>query len=118
MIKIKIPTNIDLVKLLYCIRFFTRLSLNTIFVMLIESLEGELAVRMLMPLFCISRKKNTFFVRVDKEIYECRFDESSLSFSVERNNTWDDSLVVSFDNIKRAASNMKDAVLDLIIGDL
>lgn len=116
--KIKIPTNIDLVKLLYCIRFFTRLSLNTIFVMLIESLEGELAVRMLMPLFCISRKKNTFFVRVDKEIYECRFDESSLSFSVERNNTWDDSLVVSFDNIKRAASNMKDAVLDLIIGDL
>ena len=116
--KIKIPTNIDLVKLLYCIRFFTRLSLNTIFVMLIESLEGELAVRMLMPLFCISRKKNTFLVRVDKEIYECRFDESSLSFSVERNNTWDDSLVVSFDNIKRAASNMKDAVLDLIIGDL
>lgn len=116
--KIKIPTNIDLVKLLYCIRFFTRLSLNTIFVMLIESLEGELAVRMLMPLFCISRKKNTFFVRVDKEIYECHYEESSLSFSVEQNNTWDDSLVVSFDNIKRAASNMKDAVLDLIIGDL
>lgn len=28
--------------------------------MLIESLEGELAVRMLMPLFCIGRKKNTF----------------------------------------------------------
>ena len=116
--KIKIPTNIDLVKLLYCIRFFTRLSLNTIFVMLIESLEGELAVRMLMPLFCISRKKNTFFVRMDKEIYECHYEESSLSFSVEQNNTWDDSLVVSFDNIKRAASNMKDAVLDLIIGDL
>lgn len=47
--------------------------------MLIESLEGELAVRMLMPLFCISRKKNTFFVRVDKEIYECHYEESSLS---------------------------------------
>ena len=114
--KIKIPTNIDLVKLLYSIRFFTRLSLNTIFVMLIESLEGELAVKMLMPLFCISRKKNTFFVRVDKEIYKCHYEESSLSFSVERINTWDDSLAVSFDNIKRAASNMKDAVLDLIIG--
>lgn len=114
--KIKIPTNIDLVKLLYSIRFFTRLSLNTIFVMLIESLEGELAVKMLMPLFCISRKKNTFFVRVDKEIYKCHYEESSLSFSVERINTWDDSLVVSFDNIKRAESNMKDAVLDLIIG--
>lgn len=25
--------------------------------------------------------------------------------------------MVNFDNIKRAASNMKDAVLDLIIGD-
>ena len=73
---------------------------------------------MLMPLFCISRKKNTFFVRMDKEIYECHYEESSLSFSVEQNNTWDDSLVVSFDNIKRAASNMKDAVLDVIIGDL
>lgn len=71
---------------------------------------------MLMPLFCISRKKNTFFVRVDKEIYKCHYEESSLSFSVERINTWDDSLAVSFDNIKRAASNMKDAVLDLIIG--
>lgn len=47
--------------------------------MLIESLEGELAVRMLMPLFCIGRKKNTFFVRVDKEIYECHYEESSLS---------------------------------------
>ena len=55
---------------------------------------------------------------MDKEIYECHYEESSLSFSVEQNNTWDDSLVVSFDNIKRAASNMKDAVLDVIIGDL
>lgn len=52
--------------------------------MLIESLEGELAVRMLMPLFCISRKKNTFFVRMDKEIYECHYEESSLSLVLSR----------------------------------
>lgn len=114
--KIKIPTNIDFVKLLYCIRFFTRLSLGGIFEMLIENLQGELAVRMFMPLFCISSKRNTFTVRVNKEIYDCHYDERDFSFSVERINTWDDSLVVSFDNIKGAARNMKDIVLDLIIG--
>ena len=114
--KIKIPTNIDFVKLLYCIRFFTRLSLGGIFEMLIENLQGELAVRMFMPLFCISSKRDSFTVRVNKEIYDCHYDERDFSFSVERINTWDDSLVVSFDNIKGAARNMKDIVLDLIIG--
>lgn len=116
--KIKIPTNIEFVKLLYCIRFFTRLSLGTIFEMLIENLQGELAVRMFMPLFCISSKRNTFSVRVGNEIYYCHYEESDLSFSVERINTWDDDLVVDFDKIKGSARNMKDAVLDLIIGDL
>ena len=116
--KIKIPTNIEFVKLLYCIRFFTRLSLGTIFEMLIENLQGELAVRMFMPLFCISSKRNTFSVRVGNEIYYCHYGESDLSFSVERINTWDDDLVVDFDKIKGSARNMKDAVLDLIIGDL
>lgn len=116
--KIKIPTNIEFVKLLYCIRFFTRLSLGTIFEMLIENLQGELAVRMFMPLFCISSKRNTFSVRVGKEIYYCHYEESSLSFSVERINTWHDDLVVDFDKIKGSARNMKEAVLDLIIGDL
>lgn len=116
--KIKIPTNIEFVKLLYCIRFFTRLSLGTIFEMLIENLKGELAVRMFMPLFCISSKRKTFSVRVGKEIYYCHYEESDLSFSVERINTWDDDLVVDFDKIKGSARNMKDAVLDLIIGDL
>lgn len=116
--KIKIPTNIEFVKLLYCIRFFTRLSLGTIFEMLIENLQGELAVRMFMPLFCISSKRNTFSVRVGNEIYYCHYEESDLSFSVERINTWNDDLVVDFDKIKGSARNMKDAVLDLIIGDL
>lgn len=116
--KIKIPTNIDLVKILYCIRFFTRLSLDTIFIMLVESLQGELAVRMFMPLFCISSKRNTFTVRVGKEIYYCHYEERDFSFSVEQINTWDDFLLVDFEKIKNAAINMKDAVLDLIIGDL
>lgn len=84
--------------------------------MLIENLQGELAVRMFMPLFCISSKRDSFTVRVNKEIYDCHYDERDFSFSVERINTWDDSLVVSFDNIKGAARNMKDIVLDLIIG--
>ena len=101
--KIKIPTNIEFVKLLYCIRFFTRLSLGTIFEMLIENLQGELAVRMFMPLFCISSKRNTFSVRVGNEIYYCHYEESDLSFSVERINTWDDDLVVDFDKIKGSA---------------
>lgn len=39
-------------------------------------------------------------------------------FSVEQINTWDDFLLVDFEKIKNAAINMKDAVLDLIIGDL
>lgn len=86
--------------------------------MLTENLQGELAVRLLMPLFCISSKRNTFSVRVDKEIYYCHYEESDLSFSVEWINTWDDYLVVDFDKIKGSARNMKDAVLDLIIGDL
>lgn len=116
--KIKIPTNIDFVKLLYCIRFFTRLSLGGIFEMLIENLQGELAVRMFMPLFCISSKRNTFTVRVGKEIYYCHYEERDFSFSVEQINTWDDFLLVDFEKIKNAAINMKDAVLDLIIGDL
>lgn len=114
--KIKIPTNIDFVKLLYCIRFFTRLSLGTIFEMLIENLHGELAVRIFMPLFCISSKRNTFTVRVNKEIYDCHYDERDFSFCVERVNTWDDFLLVDFEKIKGAAKNMKDAMLDLIIG--
>ena len=114
--KIKIPTNIDFVKLLYCIRFFTRLSLGTIFEMLIENLQGELAVRMFMPLFCISSKRNSFTVRVNKEIYDCHYDERDFSFSVEQINTWDDFQLVDFEKIKVAARNIKDVVLDLIIG--
>ena len=109
--KIKIPTNIDLVKILYCIRFFTRLSLDTIFIMLVESLQGELAVRMFMPLFCISSKRNIFTERVGKEIYYCHYEERDFSFSVEQINTWDDFLLVDFEKIKNAAINMKDAVL-------
>ena len=104
------------IKLLYCIRFFTRLSLGTIFEMLIENLQGELAVRMFMPLFCISSKRNSFTVRVNKEIYDCHYDERDFSFSVEQINTWDDFQLVDFEKIKVAAKNMKDVVLDLIIG--
>lgn len=104
------------IKLLYCIRFFTRLSLGTIFEMLIENLQGELAVRMFMPLFCISSKRNSLTVRVNKEIYDCHYDERDFSFSVEQINTWDDFQLVDFEKIKVAAKNMKDVVLDLIIG--
>ena len=71
-----------------------------------------------MPLFCISSKRNTFTVRVGKEIYYCHYEERDFSFSVEKINTWDDFLLVDFEKIKNAAINMKDAVLDLIIGDL
>ena len=84
--------------------------------MLIENLHGELAVRIFMPLFCISSKRNTFTVRVNKEIYDCHYDERDFSFCVERVNTWDDFLLVDFEKIKGAAKNMKDAMLDLIIG--
>lgn len=115
---IKLPTDIDIVKLLYSFRFIMGLPLNAIYGMLIECLQGELAVKMLAPLFCINNRKRYFAVRVDNEIYECHYVEKENVFTVEQTDTWDDTMIVDFDKVKGAARNMniKNAVLDLIIG--
>lgn len=113
---IKIPTNIDFVKFMYCLSFITGLSIDTIFVMLIENLHGQLAVKMFMPFFCISSRRNCFMVRVEQEIYACHYIEKDFLFKVEKSNTWDNYLMVDFEKIKGATKRMKDAALDLIIG--
>ncbi len=114
--KIKIPTDIELVKLLYSFRFIMGLSLDVIYDMLIESLQGELAVKMFMPLFCINYRKRYFAVRTENAIYACQYNEREQTFSVEPITGLDDETLINFEKVKGAARSMKEAVIDLIIG--
>ena len=114
--RISIQTGIDIVKLLYCLRFIMGRSLDVIYDMLIECLQGEFAVKMFMPLFCINYRKKYFAVRTENAIFACQYNEREQTFSVESIHGWDDDEMVGFEKMKGFARNMKEAVLDLIIG--
>lgn len=113
---IKIPTNIDFVKFVYCLSFITGLSIDTIFIMIIENLQGQQAVKMFLPLFCINSNMHHFAVRVDNEVYDCHFQEKDFVFNVEKSRNCAHRLIVDYGKIKGAAKSMKGAILDLIIG--
>ena len=114
--KIDVPTELDLVKLIYCLRFFTGFSANMIFEKLMDCLYDEFAIKLFFPLFCICTRRTHIYVKYDNIIFECYYDTETKLFQIEQTNSWNDAKMVDFQKIKDATRKMKDAILDLIIG--
>lgn len=62
---IGIPTELDFVKLICCLRFFTSFSINMIFERLMDCLYGEFAIKLFFPLFCICTRRTHIYVKYD-----------------------------------------------------
>ena len=114
--KIGVPTELDLVKLICCLRFFTSLSINIIFEKLMDCLYGEFAIKLFFPLFCICTRRTHIYVNYDNIIFECYYETENKKFLIEQTNGWNDTKMVDFQKLKDATRKMKEAILDLIIG--
>ena len=114
--KIGVPTELDLVKLICCLRFFTSLSINMIFEKLMDCLYGEFAIKLFFPLFCICTRRTHIYVNYDNIIFECYYETENKKFLIEQTNGWNDTKMVDFQKLKDATRKMKEAILDLIIG--
>lgn len=114
--KIGVPTDLDLVKLICCLRFFTGFSINIIFEKLMHCLYGEFAIKLFFPLFCICTRRTHIYVKFDNIIFECYYETENKKFLIEQTNGWNDAKMVDFQKLKDATRKMKEAILDLIIG--
>ena len=114
--KISVPTELDLVKLIYCLRFITGFSANMIFERLMDCLYGEFAIKLFFPLFCICPRRTHIYVKYDNIIFECYYDTENKKFQIEQSSTWNDEKMVEFQKLKDATRKMKEDILDLIIG--
>lgn len=113
---IKIPTQIEIVKFLYCFRYFTTLPMGTVYDMLINHLRGQLALKLYLPLFAQATKRTYFFVYVGKQLFVCHYDSEANETVVEETNGGDEDLMVDFEKIQMVARRMKDDIIDLLIG--
>ena len=113
---IKIPTQIEIVKFLYCFRYFTTLPMGTVYDMLINHLRGKLALMLYLPLFAQATKRKYIFVYAGKQLFVCHYDSAANETVVEETNGGDEDMMVDFDKIQMVARRMKDDVLDLLIG--
>ena len=113
---IKIPTQIEIVKFLYCFRYFTTLPMDTIYDMLINHLRGKLALKLYLPLFAQATKRTYFCCNVGENIFDCHYDADTYESNVEPTNSWSSDLLVNYDKIVNVAKRMKEDVLDLLIG--
>ena len=111
-----VPVLNDMVKLLCYFRFFVDLSLDKMFDMLMDNLEGLLAIKAFFPLFCMSTKKTFVTLRISDTFFECYFDEKSRTITVEQTSSCDENSMIDFEKLKGAAKSMKPAVINLIIG--
>ena len=114
--KTGVPTELDLVKLICCLRYFTSLSINMIFEKLMDCLYGEFAIKLFFPLFCICTRRTHIYVNYDNIIFECYYETETKLCQIEQTNSWNDAKMVDFQKLKDATRKMKDAILDLIIG--
>ena len=114
--KIGVPTELDLVKLICCLRFFTGFSPNMIFERLMDCLYGEFAIKLFFPLFCICTRRTHIYVKYDNIIFECYYEMENKKFLIEQTNGWNDAKMVDFQKLKDTTRKMKEAILDLIIG--
>lgn len=114
--KIGVPTELDLVKLICCLRFFTGFSPNMIFERLMDCLYGEFAIKLFFPLFCIYTRRTHIYVKYDNIIFECYYETENKKFLIEQTNGWNDAKMVDFQKLKDTTRKMKEAKLDLIIG--
>lgn len=113
---IKIPTQIEIVKFLYCFRYFTTLPMDTIYDMLINHLRGKLALKLYLPLFVQATKRTYFCCNVGENIFDCHYDADTYESNVEPTNSWSSDLLVNYDKIVNVARRMKEDVIDLLIG--
>ena len=111
-----VPVLNDMVKLLCYFRFFVDLPLDKMFDMLMDNLEGLLAIKAFFPLFCMRTRKTFVTLRISDTFFECYFDEKSRTITVEQTSSWNDNSMVDFGKLKAAAKSMKPAVINLIIG--
>lgn len=113
---IAVPVLNDMVKLLCYFRFFVDLPLDKMFDMLMDNLEGLLAIKAFFPLYCMSTRKTFVTLRISDTFFECYFDEKSRTITVEQTSSWNENSMIDFEKLKGAAKSMKPAVLNLIIG--
>lgn len=113
---ISIPTRIDFVKMLYCLRCFTLLSDEKIFDLALSNLDGEIALRLYLPLFYQRTNRSFIYVKKSNSLFICRYNRDSNEVSVDILTNWSDSTTIDFKEIKECVWSMKQDVLDLLIG--
>ena len=113
---IAVPVLNDMVKLLCYFRFFVDLPLDKMFDMLMDNLEGLLAIKAFFPLYCMSTRKTFVTLRISDTFFECYFDEKSRTITVEQTSSWNENSMIDFEKLKGVAKSMKPAVINLIIG--
>ena len=112
-----IPTQISFVRLLVCFKLISSHSLEFVFTSLINCIHGTVAIQLFLPLFFESTKQTWFNIKDDKFLYKCSYNSQNNESEIRNiysqlyeNQTQD------FDDLKNKVKEMKEEILDLIIG--
>lgn len=112
-----IPTQVSFVRMLACFKLISSHSLSLVFTSLMNCISGDVAIQLLLPLFFERTKQTLFYIKDDRALYECSYDiqnnqpEIRTTHSqVYENQTQD------LGDLKNKVKEMKDEILDLIIG--
>ena len=112
-----IPTQISFVRLLVCFKLISSHSLEFVFTSFINCIHGTVAIQLFLPLFFESTKQTWFNIKDDKFLYKCSYNSQNNESEIRNiysqlyeNQTQD------FDDLKNKVKEMKEEILDLIIG--
>lgn len=112
-----IPTQVSFVRLLACFKLISSHSLSFVFTALMECMPNKVAIQLLLPLFFESSKQSWFYIKDDRDIYECSYNSQNNESEIR--NTYSqlyENQPQDLGDLKKKVKEMKDEILDLIIG--
>lgn len=112
-----IPTQVSFVRLLACFKLISSHSLSLVFTVLMECLSDKVAIQLLLPLFFESTKQTGFYIKDDRDIYECSYNSQNNESEIRKiYSQLSENQTQDLGYLKNKAKEMKDEILDLIIG--
>lgn len=112
-----IPTNVSFVRLLACFKLISSHSLSFVFTALTESMSGIAVIQLLLPLFFESTKQIRYYIKDDRDIYECSYNSQNNESEIR--NTYSqlyENQTQYLGDLKNKVKEMREEILDLIIG--
>lgn len=112
-----ISTQVSFIRLLACFKLISSHSLSLVFTSLMDCISGDVAIQLLLPLFFESTKQTCFFIKDDRALYECSYDIQKNQHEIRTTHSQVyENQTQDLGNLKNKVKEMKDEILDLIIG--